>query len=473
MEQIIFENAIKIDEALPKTIQKPAAYSEFSLAAQPDGGLLPTAALTTPYITTVPEANINEITAGEDITKGDLVAIGRIQTTDFVQIAADAYTDFNNPNINYNGNNLVCEMSGGSSLKKIFLKFNTGFTNQPSQFNRVFLKLWKSSASACQIRIEVVTASWSESTITYNTEPTVNTSSDRLRLEVSFAAAAGYYSVDITPLFCAFDSGDLLNYGVRISALNDTTGTFVARTGGSTNLPQISMRGLYDTDKAWKAKNDYPLDYYAVIGFSNETKLTGEVMDVNYGGITDNLLTGLTAGTTYYVSNTAGSITNSISGLNNLFSVGLAVSSTKFIFKKQPLFLTITRTHSISSPQVKELEQSTTLTGGNDYDVLCLGVPITQLKIDVKGEVGYNNSMQSSSGTVKIPATEECVYFGFKDAELSTYGRSSDYIIVLDSGNTYANVRYINTSYILWFWQGLSTAAGRVEFLVYVCQVVI
>jgi len=411
---------------------------------------------------------LQQFEAGENLTADDLVTNGQVTSTEFAGptfVPHDTQIDVDNATTNFGSDtSMTTETNGSSTVTQyILVRVLTGHSTYPVQFNRVFLRLRVTSGTSEALVIRAITGSWNEGTVTWDTAPTVATGATKFQIDITTPGSAGYMDIDITSIYCAWDSGELTNNGLRINVTGATKSVTMSTseaTGG--NQAILKIRGLTDTDKVYQATNTYPLHLFATIGFVDATVTSGNTADINVSPVIEGL-TGLTAGSAYYIG-TGGGISDSPNGLTNIFRIGYAIDTTTLRFDKGPQ--TIIRTRNWRQGGAHEGDNapegtgSPSLSGEDEYDAICFGVPIRELSIEAFAQNGTNEA--HCIGTVQIASTEECINRRIVSGSPSSITRNTSFILQLTHASDTAemDIKHMGASYVVMIWDGLQNGSN-------------
>ncbi|MDO8691953.1 MAG: DNRLRE domain-containing protein [Dehalococcoidia bacterium] len=157
----------------------------------------------------------------------------------------DSYVDENSPNNNYGADNSLLVASRNSNRnRRSFVQFNVAGAGIPSGATVISatLRLYLSSAPNQSRSYDAfrVTATWTESGITWSNQPGVAASATNTQ-----PITAGWVPWDVTTDVQSFVNGASSNYGWRISDQTESAsstnrqGTFSSKEG--TNAPQLVL----------------------------------------------------------------------------------------------------------------------------------------------------------------------------------------------------------------------------------------
>ena len=378
---------------------------------------------------------IDEFIAGEDITKEDALCLGQVLDTTFQtdRTVKDAYISEENADTNYGDVSNLYLNYVDDHHKYVYIKSNIIQSGDPKLYDKVYLRVYCSTVGGGEIRLYRVTSDWEEDEITWNNQPTV----DETKYWSSVVLSAGWNDIDITELYCLWVSGLVTNHGVKATYYSAGDGeTILKAREYVANAPAIKIHGLYDMEKVFKVTDSSIFEYYSFIGFAEETKVSGQTIKVNVGEYV--ALTGLTAGLNYYLTNTAGNISGSTSGLSNYFKVGFAISSTELKIQK-------------GSPKIGG-QKHIIETG---YNIIVTGIPATSANF--RGYYVDGNEITGSEGKLIIPAEEESIWWRLNTSGgLSDVGIDSSHTLYFDgySHDAYATIAVVWNNFIVTIWGG-------------------
>jgi len=269
--------------------------------------------------------DIIEITAGENLTAGDVVYIPNYNL-EVLSASADTHVASGTPTTNY-GTSTTVSTGGAGSSYEAYVQFS--FTTAPSAtevLNAYLLLSWNSNANTGTGTIQRITSTWAEGTVTWNTKPT-STTVNQVSITGTGTTNVGHQAFDVTTLFQ--DIQNNTNYGFKVTTTGATgTTSFNSKEHATTYYaPRFVVWGV-DTNagSAYKISSltaeKQRLGYTGVVLNTVTSGSTAYVL--RSGKVTG--LTGLTAGTRYY-STSAGAL----SSTESVFPVGYATSTTELI----------------------------------------------------------------------------------------------------------------------------------------------
>jgi len=295
-------------------------------------------------ITTGANSNINagyvtaEYTAAETIVANDWVYLVRAYTHDDEIASQATYVHEQLPDDAYDtadGLNVSPIIGGPVGEYRTYIQFD--ITSLPSELDRAILRLRCTNlGGTIEVSIKEVTASWSESGLTWNTKPTQN----EVRYDVvSISASSAFYDFDITELYKKWKSGN--NYGLAVCINSGSNfATFASEDHATTayrpRLIIVSNSGN-NVGKIGIAKADSTYSDISsrvtIPGLKSETvmgvALTGGNLDdtirvIKIGKYTD---TGSFTAGRYYYLDTTGGLSTSFSGAYNNRKVAYGIST--------------------------------------------------------------------------------------------------------------------------------------------------
>lgn len=158
--------------------------------------------------------------------------------------SVDAYVDSRLPDQNFGGSkSLNVGHADGSPACNFYSYLQFDLTGLPSEVSSAMLNLNRSGGAATlgtDVEVFVVTSSWSEGGITYNTKP-VNEVSPCAA--TSIGANGAYYSFDITEVYNEWVAGTLSNFGLvfKSNPANGECFTFKSSENGATIQPYLTF----------------------------------------------------------------------------------------------------------------------------------------------------------------------------------------------------------------------------------------
>jgi len=273
-----------------------------------------------------------QYTAGEDISAGKLCCIkGTVETYcnhsdadhNTAIVSADTYVYEASPDSNYGNDTLLLVGDDGGYSYRIYMKIDTSKGIDWYKTQKVLLKLKlifnELTSNPPAIEVHRVTADWSESTITWNNQPSYDTFV-WAKLNLTTSSSTGvYYDIDITELYKMWDRGSadggFNNYGIvlLISGLPYGKLQFGSkeRTGGGEydQKPYVEITSEFDSDgKAYLASNNDYNKVKNIIGIALEDKSAGEtikIMSLTDGSEVDG---NYTKGRIYYLADDEGTL---------------------------------------------------------------------------------------------------------------------------------------------------------------------
>jgi hypothetical protein len=161
---------------------------------------------------------------------------------DFILPAnADTYISSTNPTTNFGGSTtlLVGPLGGNSTGNFTLVRFDlSSLSGQPLVTQAIF-SIWVTQVNTGGgVDVSQITSPWSESTVTFSTQPSV---ASPLATNVPFGSS-GYVNFNITPVVQFWQNNPSSNNGVEISASlanPSTNGVFASRENSMVSEPPI------------------------------------------------------------------------------------------------------------------------------------------------------------------------------------------------------------------------------------------
>lgn len=194
---------------------------------------------------------------------------------------ADAYVYEDVPGTNYGSSTiLVTGREGGPTYYGRYRSLlQVDLSSLPSgSVTQALLRLYMEAGgggypSGNSVGVHEVTASWSESTVTYGTQPAHNPVAE----DIVTATSAGWYEWDITDLVNAWKSGSKTNHGVMLKHADEVSATDTSRNWTSSDSGTAANRPMLRVSVAG--------DAYTIVAAST-TPSTGEVaISYPYGAL--------------------------------------------------------------------------------------------------------------------------------------------------------------------------------------------
>jgi hypothetical protein len=292
--------------------------------------------------------------AGEDITIGDSVCLGRgvaVDGTDGQLVAeSNAFIDSYYPDNNDNDSIRVQDYDGfpnGAWSQWGLIKFDLNDYTDAFGETRLYLRIACGNINAAgqfDINIYPITTAWSADTVTWNTIPTIG---DLIgTITVSRTDGTLWKYIDLTTYLMKVKLGIITGlYGFMLKGTQyNTTGQGYVTI--NTRLydgyePAVRGRKLIYADKLFRANssvtagNTQEYRCYNFIGIATESVSSGTDCRVQVSGVYDGM-SGLVAGEDYYIGENLGAIseTQDVTISVPLFKIGRAISSTKLMIEK-------------------------------------------------------------------------------------------------------------------------------------------
>ncbi len=282
---------------------------------------------------------IENFTAGESITAGNVVCI-KSDNANYVASAA-TYADERFAATNYGTATIMRAGDVNSSASFSYVQFDeSGFPDAQHILKaELHIKVDDSFGDAQTLDIYRVAASWDESTLTWNDKPAVTSDVNEPGGYIAKSGVLAYtdYYTDITELVRNWKLAVYTNYGLRISgsaSVNDWCD--IATEDHATAASRVSLR-IYATntsdEKIYQTDSD---DYNLcrnVLGIATTTVATDATCTVQTMGKNDDVAaSGI--GDIYYISPTAGDITNDVVNQTRLIRVGTVTTTNELLIEK-------------------------------------------------------------------------------------------------------------------------------------------
>lgn len=305
---------------------------------------------------------VQQYTAGENLTAGKLVCMknteetwgadsGATHNTSTI-IAHDTYADQANPDTNRNEEMLIVGETSGTNSRYGYIWVNTSESGIDDWFDvdKVTLHLrliFNNLTGPVTLNFYLVTATWDESTLTWNNKPTNGTYVWKSQAFTA-SSATGYYTFDITDLYRLWkrDAGGgtgLSNFGLVIKPSVSNIGTLTfgdsERVGGGSfnQKPYITITSNKQSDgKAYLASDSDYNKVKTILGIAEDTVSSAATVNVRMP-VDGSFYSGTyTAGKNYYLTDTSGTIDDLIAHVDTLKwqrKVGIG-AGTKLIFQR-------------------------------------------------------------------------------------------------------------------------------------------
>lgn len=267
------------------------------------------------------------LTAGETIAAGDALGLGYYVNDNDLVVDIDSYVDKDNPTTNYGTGTLLYTKNTASGSERLsFLQFDfTGLPTTNLTAATFYIKTGGSGTPAGTTTLKLVTSTWTEGGVTYNTAPTVGSSIGSFAPSVT----STFYSADITTAVQNWLSGATTNYGFRLeSSSTNTIDYHSSEASTSTDRPYLVLQ--YNTGKVFKISAVNSTNTQRFLGFAYENISSDSTGRVQLSEIVT--LSSLTANSIYYLSDTRGSIATSAGTVSK--KVGIALSTTDLFIDK-------------------------------------------------------------------------------------------------------------------------------------------
>ena len=167
---------------------------------------------------------------------------------DNIVISKDSYCDESNPSTNYGNETILQHYNTGSRIVYGFIEPDISSLSDLYDVTDMYLMVYVlSNNTSSTLRYQRPTASWAESTITYNNMPSVFSGYENISLG---ASETGWQYIDITSFLGLAEDGEIDNYGFRFHR-NDIDASYpinIASSdyGSSTYHPRVRVRYLDD-----------------------------------------------------------------------------------------------------------------------------------------------------------------------------------------------------------------------------------
>lgn len=284
-------------------------------------------------------------TAGENLSIGDAVGFyGEVLDVTHSEESAGAatYVDADNANTNYDGTNpLTIDMVASVEKKRALVSWTSlpdvsgtisGITGATLLSIEINFKIYiTANTGTLATNLRVNTGSFTEGSVTWNTKPSLDATTISLPT-ADISDAPKYIETGWTTI----DSGDYSN--LRSNGLSilrtGNTGSITFSDEDQSNPPLIQVRYTYKVQNGEIYKVNATTAEYAnsFIGFSTQNIPKGGRVKVRLEGKVPGF-TGLTAYSTYYLSDTDGSISTSAGTTSKI--VGRSISTTELQAKYQ------------------------------------------------------------------------------------------------------------------------------------------
>jgi len=266
--------------------------------------------------------NLSFLEAGEDLTEKDSVQIGG----DYQQLSQqDTYVDASAPTTNYNGSAILITRKVTSTFDYRYILLQYDISNLPvaDNISSAVLYMYASSVPSppYSVNLQRNTTSWDETTVTWNTKPTLSGSNF-----ASFASitTTGWKNVDITTQVKNWRDGTHTNYGMGIGTSQTFNLGFDSENGANPPYLLITMA----SGKVYKASAKTSNATTRWLGFCRTTTSEGDDAPIQVSA-NATYLTGLTTDSPYYQSDTRGAISTSAGTVSK--KIGLSLSTTELL----------------------------------------------------------------------------------------------------------------------------------------------
>lgn len=298
--------------------------------------------------------DLTTLTAGENITSGNVVCV-KPSYSDHIA-SDDSYVYQGSAGTNYGtAETLKIGQDGTGNVYESYLKWDMSSLPSAELILKAELIVNERvhTGSSTSITVQRVTgADWAESTITYTNKPsTTNDIDTKLGMQKSYTSSGtGYHTLDITQLVRNWKSGNLNNYGIYMFGSGGASSAYDLDSSETTQGTQYKpVLRIYTTNtsdaSAYKAScADYLLSR-CVVGVAQESKNTSETLSVQHKGRCTNLaLNSETAGNVYL--STAGAVVTSSNSLNRVIKLGKILSSNSCLLDIQDKGILIEKLYS-------------------------------------------------------------------------------------------------------------------------------
>ena len=292
-------------------------------------------------------------TAGEAITAGQPLCMGRgcydHDLDEQIIAFRSAGVDSSNPDTNYHGQyyyRINSQLDAPAKQEWVLMDFDF------EDFSEVFTDCggWfytnsgtVNVAGPFTVDIYPITSAWDETTVTYNTLPTIGSAVGSF--QVNNADGAKYHTVNLTVTMWKIKSGNItapygfLLKGSQSNANNGYVNLFLETSSG--NEPGLRGRRMVYNDKVFRAKssiiegNAQEYRCFNFIGFAAESaNANASVRVITQGTVSG--LSNLVQNETYYIGEGIGTLdtASSLSANKPMYRVGRALSTTKLLIEK-------------------------------------------------------------------------------------------------------------------------------------------
>jgi len=269
--------------------------------------------------------------AGENMSAGDAYCILGQEEYEATP-TDDAYIKENDPNSNFGtAVELYIDSFWAGQEKQSLVKFD--LSSLPTVAEKAFIRFKSLGAPGFYTDVHRVTSSWSEGSVTWNTQPTYNGTPE---IDKAWFSSSGYIYIDITVLYNQWQAGTYDNYGIIL--IEDGTagagvGVYSSEEATTAYRPTLLVLGVNsNAGKAYKADAD---DYSKAInfrGFVTEDVTSGNDFQGQIGGVYDGM-TDLIPGYKYYLTDTAGDVDITPGTFQK--ECGIATSATDIAIQKE------------------------------------------------------------------------------------------------------------------------------------------
>ena len=297
---------------------------------------------------------LEKFTAGETITKGQPLCLGHGGSYDHAtqEAATEAtYISSQYPTTNYHDSTTFRVGMERPVSTTYYYWGLIDFTLDDFSNNfidgRVYLNCTTSNVNAAgnlTLTAYPITESWDETTVTWNTVPTIGSGLGNFSL--SNGGAVTYHYMDVTDWIIKAKAGAEDFYGFLIKGVqaNSDQGFTIVQSETGSAVPGMRGRRLIDTDKVYRAKSAIIAESaggsqeyrcYNFIGFAAENGTASNPIKVQTHGVV-NGLSEIVAGQKYYISNSVGQL-STIAGLTSnfpVYQVAIGTSTTSVLIEK-------------------------------------------------------------------------------------------------------------------------------------------
>tara|TARA_Y100000310_G_scaffold342169_1_gene444090 strand:+ start:6241 stop:8133 length:1893 start_codon:yes stop_codon:yes gene_type:complete len=284
------------------------------------------------------------LTVGEDVAQGDTASVFGEVEEETLAILADQATrvDEQNATTNYDGSalNISNSTAAGGSYERALISFDSmpaipsgSGINVTKIEVKVHLFEEDNGSSSADPNVLPNSASFDETTVVWNDKPATTASIGTLPLYSNANAYVDIGYIEVTET----QYNNIKNNGV--SVIDETEGGGAYNTaeysdddGNNTaNKPKIDVKFTVEKNdgKAYKGSAATANQADGYIGFFQTAANSGESAVVQGVGFMVDVLSGLTIGELYYLSDTDGAIATSAGSQNKV--VGVAITATKLL----------------------------------------------------------------------------------------------------------------------------------------------